>query len=447
MKASSVSGRMILLASVLVVVAAATVAIVLTRATQHDLRDALEERGFAVARGIAELAATPLEVGSDAALERLLEVVWADPDVAGVEIVDARGRVVASRSQLDRGGAGSRVVAWNIDGPVDEEGYRLRIGLVRVEMSSRGLRARTRRTLTRAVVVSGVIAGAGVLAAAVLGALVTRPLARLRASSAAIAGGAYSEALDDIPERGPAEVRALSEALREAVAAVARREADLQAVNDALQRAEAAREAVNDALVHDLKGPIAKVVSVLDLLRDAVPDPEDRALVDDLRVRCRRLLASVGELLDAGRLEHGRMVLERAPCDLGEVAWRAVQGVDFLARAEGVRLDATIPEAEVPVVCDARLVERVVTNLLVNAIRHGASPVSLAVRAVDGSVEVVVDDAGAGVAAGQEAAVFERYATSGGGTGLGLSFVRQAVQAHGGEVTVQGARFTIRLPS
>jgi len=444
---TTLSGRLVVLASALVVLAASTVAFVLTRSTERDLRTATSERGFAVARGIADLAAGPLERGDRAALDRLLDVVWADPDVGRVEIVDAYGRMAASRSQLPGRADEADVVAWNIDGPRDEEGYRLRIGLVRVEMSRRGVEAQVRSGLMRAVLVAGIVASLGVLAAALVGGVVARPLRRLETTSVAVAEGAYEAALGELPEGGTAEVRALAAALREAVTGVANRETDLRAANDALRRAEAARDELSHALVHDLKGPIANVISVLDVLDDAVPDPEDRALVEDLRARCRRLLDTVGDLLDANRLEHGRLAIDARECDLGEVAYRALSSVDFLARAEGVSIEAEIPEEELPVVCDAKLVERVLTNLLVNAIRHGAPPVRLAARTVEAGAELVVEDGGDGVPPGQEEAVFDRFATSGAGTGLGLSFVRQAVEAHGGEVGVAGSRFCVRLPA
>jgi signal transduction histidine kinase len=170
----------------------------------------------------------------------------------------------------------------------------------------------------------------------------------------------------------------------------------------------------------------------------------------------------VEDLLALARLDDGRGALPAAVVDLGELARRVVERQ--AEHRKDLRLEVT---GQAWVHGDAPALERVVQNLLDNALRHADRRVGVFVGAEgDQSVLVVADD-GPGIPAAERERVFERYARlddarsrDAGGAGLGLAIVREIVRAHQGEVAVEetsggdgdappwpGARFAVRLPA
>ena len=260
----------------------------------------------------------------------------------------------------------------------------------------------------------------------------------------AVAAGDYANP-DALPQDAPREIARLSDAFRGAVHAVAERERALTGLNTDLRRTQTARDAMTHMLVHDLKGPLGNVVTLMSILQTAALDADDLELVDEGRARCEGLLALIGDLLDIGRLEYGKLPIERRPVDVEALFADAIGNVRHLGEARGFTLDVQVDADLPPIEGDARLLGRVLTNLLINAIRHGVSPVHL--RAT-GAV-LSVSDGGPGPPADQVEHIFETYASGAGGerrgSGLGLAFVKLAVEAHGGRITVDGSTFSVHL--
>ncbi len=459
--ASGLAVRLALLASSLVVLAAGAVGFSLTRAAVADLNREVDDRGLAIARGVAARAGDALADGDRRALAAILETLWEEGDIARVELAGPTGRALATR-QFDAAPL-DLVTAYPVTGEPDAEGYRESVGLVRVTLSRGWIEARRAAYTARALRVTGVVAAAGVLLAVGLGLAMAAPLRRLARASAQAAAGDYGAATD-VPVAGPREVRALGEAFRAAVGAVARREGDLRTANDALnaanaalseanealRRTEQARDAMTHMLVHDLKGPLGNVVTLLTVLESADLDAEDRDLLAEGKDRCRALLQRVEDLLDVARMEHGRISLHLEPVPSSRLFGESIEAIRRLAAEKGFTLEAP-PGDDVAVLCDRRLMERVLQNLMLNAVRHGRPPVRVVASSEADEVVLAVEDAGAGVPPGREAQVFEPFASFSPdgrrrGAGLGLAFVRLATEAHGGRVAVRGARFELRFP-
>jgi signal transduction histidine kinase len=344
-------------------------------------------------------------------------------------------------------GEGARVL-YPVTTAPDADDVRSAVGMVRLELSPLGLTRRRAIYIDRALQISAAVAAVGLLVAVGVGVALTGPLRRLQRATADITEGRYVHAVDDLPTAGPREVVELGAAFRGAVGAVADREATLRDINQQLRETEAARDAMTHMVIHDLKGPIGNVITLLAVLEGAQLDPDDRALVGDVRARCRDLLRTIEQQLDLARLSGGEMIVQRERLEVGELLLGALNQVRALMAAEGFETQFDLPEDDLEIDVDRALMERVLVNLLVNAVRLGASPITLAVRGEAEGVAIEVADAGRGVPAGQEAAVFERFTSlGGGGSGLGLALVRLATEAHGGTVQVRGARFTIWLPA
>ncbi|HET7292368.1 MAG TPA: PAS domain S-box protein [Vicinamibacteria bacterium] len=209
------------------------------------------------------------------------------------------------------------------------------------------------------------------------------------------------------------------------------------------------------ALVHDLRAPLTAILGSLEYLEAARDETGRRPLLRTVRSNAERLLKLVTSLLQIGRLEASEMPIERRMVRLEEVLRDAADAQAPLARAAGVRIDLEL-DALPEIHADPALVERVVQNLLDNAIKFTPAGGSVHVVAHDRGdrVEVEVADTGEGVPAEVETQLFKKFARGPQkqrGSGLGLAFCRLAVEAHGGAIACRneagrGAVFSFTLP-
>src|SRR5215469_8154282 len=210
------------------------------------------------------------------------------------------------------------------------------------------------------------------------------------------------------------------------------------------RQSEKLQKALFDSVSHELKTPLAAMTAALQQ-----PEP-DRA---ELQQAARRLTHTVDNLLDATRLESGLLQLVREWCDPGELVREAVAASGLKQSDVQINIAKNLPAVSV----DSGLIQQALDALLSNAMIYGRSnhPIEVSV-ARDGSTLVIsVADHGAGLAAGEEAKVFQKFyrgpRTRPGGLGLGLAIARQLVEAHSGQIVAHnreggGAIFSIRFP-
>ena len=222
---------------------------------------------------------------------------------------------------------------------------------------------------------------------------------------------------------------------------------------------------------HELKTPLSAIRGFAETLRDgALAEPETAArFIGRILEHCRRLQALLDDLLTLGRLESVGERAGRAPVDLVAIARRAMEGVAPAAEERNVELTfATPPAEDGPLVFngDAEGLERMLTNLLANAIKYNRPDGAVHLRMRRQSLPaggagylIEVEDTGIGIPAEALPRLFERFyrvdkgrSRDEGGTGLGLSIVKHVAQTHGGQVEVrsrvgQGSTFRVRLPA
>ncbi|CAO5183326.1 histidine kinase [Frankia sp. AiPs1] len=237
-------------------------------------------------------------------------------------------------------------------------------------------------------------------------------------------------------------------------------------------RAAAERERALDAsrrelvtwVSHDLRTPVAGIRAVAEALDDGVvDDPAVVAAYHRTMVRSsERLTVLLDELFELAQLQAGAVALTVEKVRVADLVSEAIGTADPIARAKGVRLTGEVDDAD-RVDVDVVEFQRVLTNLIANAIRHTPSDGTVAVSAsvADGRAELAVRDGCGGIPPDDLGRLFDAgyrgesarspsEDTDRAGAGLGLAIVRALTEAHGGEVSVHnvggGCRFVVNLP-
>jgi two-component system sensor histidine kinase MtrB len=213
---------------------------------------------------------------------------------------------------------------------------------------------------------------------------------------------------------------------------------------------------------HELRTPLTTVRMAADLLFSSREDfdPAAARSAELLQAELDRFEGLLTDLLEISRFDAGFAALDAEPTDLVPVVRRVGERLSSLADRCGVPLRIVTPDAEVIAEVDPRRVERVLRNLVGNAVEHGEGrPVVVTLAADDSAVAVTVRDHGVGLKTGEEKLVFNRFwradpsrARQTGGTGLGLSISLEDARLHGGWLEAwgapgKGAQFRLTLPA
>ena len=225
-------------------------------------------------------------------------------------------------------------------------------------------------------------------------------------------------------------------------------------------RARALRMEVLSTISHDLKNPLGVVQSLAALMLDGDAGPlneQQTDLAHRIHASVRHALSLSQNLIDAERIEAGRLTIQRQPADLAMIADHALELARSASQLKGIALRPLISSSLPKAWVDSVQTERVISNLLSNAIKFTPSGGHVGLELDEGEDEVIIRvlDDGPGIGEDEIARLFEKYdrgARSGGeGSGLGLFIVRAVVEAHGGTVKVasirgMGTSVTVTLP-
>ncbi|MDQ1627645.1 MAG: two-component system, OmpR family, sensor histidine kinase MtrB [Actinomycetota bacterium] len=212
---------------------------------------------------------------------------------------------------------------------------------------------------------------------------------------------------------------------------------------------------------HELRTPLTTVRMAADVLHEARGQfgPSVERSAEILQTQLDRFESLLGDLLEISRYDAGAAVLEVETTDLRRVAQSVVEAMEPLADRRGSQLVVRAPDTPCLADVDVRRIERILRNLVANAIEHGEGrPVEVGVAADEDAVAIAVRDHGVGLAPGEAAMVFNRFwradparARTTGGTGLGLSIAMEDAHLHGGWLQVwgesgDGSQFRLTLP-
>ncbi|MEU1876702.1 MtrAB system histidine kinase MtrB [Streptosporangium sp. NPDC020072] len=299
------------------------------------------------------------------------------------------------------------------------------------------------------------VGAALVLLLAAIASLVTRqvvtPVRLARQAAERLANGHLDERLK---VRGEDDLARLAASFNEMATTLALKIHQLEELS------HVQRQFVSD-VSHELRTPLTTVRMAADLLYDAREDFDPMAArsAELMQNQLNRFESMLADLLEISRYDAGAAELDIEPVDIRDVVLRAVADSEALAERHSTRFDLRLPGDPCMAEMDSRRVERILRNLLFNAIEHGEGrDIVVSVGADRDAVAVAVRDHGVGLKPGEENMVFDRFwradpsrARTIGGTGLGLAISREDAMLHGGwlqawGVPGEGSQFRLSLP-
>ncbi|MDX2217192.1 MAG: hybrid sensor histidine kinase/response regulator [Oculatellaceae cyanobacterium bins.114] len=228
---------------------------------------------------------------------------------------------------------------------------------------------------------------------------------------------------------------------------------------DALQSTLSLREDLSHMIVHDLRNPLASILLAAEILKRFESSDRQQQKIEQIVIAGQQMQSLIDSLLLMAKLESGKMILRREDTDLNAMCSAAIALIEPLAAQKKLELIADLPEPNGRVSIDINIFRRVLDNLLSNSIKFAPfnSQVILKVsypRLHQAQIQVI--DFGPGVPEDLRQSIFEKYQVGKfvkevPQIGLGLAFCKMAVEAHGGQITVEtnqpkGSIFTISLP-
>ena len=291
-----------------------------------------------------------------------------------------------------------------------------------------------------------------------IGRRIERPITELAQVAVAMETGQSVE----VPRSSRiAQISALASALQAAAAAMRERETLLQREKAALQQSDRAKDEFIAMLSHELRNPLAALMSASEILRIAPPESEAALKSRGVVARQTKQMARlVEDLLDVSRVATGKVWLTREPLDLAEPVNAALAGLRAGGRLSAHDVVLDLHPAWLS--ADRARIEQIATNLIDNAIKYSpaGSRINVIVQQEAGDAVLIVSDEGEGIAKDALEKVFDLFtqgeqnlARQRGGMGIGLAIVKRLVELHGGMIYAQsaglglGATFTARFPA
>jgi signal transduction histidine kinase len=310
-----------------------------------------------------------------------------------------------------------------------------------------------------------------VVASFILARRMTGPIEAIRASTTAIAAGAFDQRIGlrtgDELEDLASDFDRMSERLQESYATLEQKVEDrTRQLADARDQLALASKNKSDFLAnmsHELRTPLNAVIGFAEVLQQRLfgdVNEKQEEYLRDIATSGKHLLSLVNDILDLSKVEAGKMELQPSVFSIQDTVESGAMMIREKAVRRSIALTTEVDPAITPVQADERKVKQVLFNLLSNAVKFTPEGGSIAVRAerLNGEVYVSVRDTGPGIAFEDQTRIFEEFQQTATGahteesTGLGLTLAKRFIELHGGRLWVEseigkGSTFTFTLPT
>ncbi|WP_397547111.1 ATP-binding protein [Rhodothermus marinus] len=226
-----------------------------------------------------------------------------------------------------------------------------------------------------------------------------------------------------------------------------------------LREANAAKETILSTTTHELRTPLSAILGFASVIKEETDNPLHKEFLEHIEESGHRLLATINDILDLARLRSGSMVVRRVPVEVTETVQKVYKLLEPLARKKGLDFRMELPPEPLRVFGDPSAVERVLTNLVGNAIKFTPEgEVVISVTADEKQVRIAVRDTGVGISEEFLPHIFDEFRQESSGvdrefegSGLGLAIASRLVKLMEGEIEVvtekgKGSTFTVVLP-
>ncbi len=394
--------------------------------------------------GLFDVAIIPRESGQEPVVSGGIEPGDVPPRLDKLVKQSRQGYEYSSIPQAGGGSVHGLVIGEPLDSPVGKFGLYYFFPLQSEE--------RTLALVQRTVLVAGLVL---VLLVAVIADIVTRQVVRPVREAATTAVRLSAGFLEErMPVRGADDLARLARSFNEMAESMQQQITQLEELSRVQRR-------FTSDVSHELRTPLTTVRMAADVLygaRDEFPPGVDRS-AELLHTELDRFESLLADLLEISRHDAQAAELEAERLDLRRVVSRVIEGAEPLVERTSSTLKVTLPEEPVVAEVDSRRVERVLRNLVGNAVEHGeGKPIEVVLAGDDEAVAITVRDHGVGLRPEEVGLVFNRFwradpsrARRTGGTGLGLAISLEDAHLHNGWLDVwgepgKGALFRLTVP-
>ncbi|MEE8429951.1 MAG: ATP-binding protein [Candidatus Desulfatibia sp.] len=224
---------------------------------------------------------------------------------------------------------------------------------------------------------------------------------------------------------------------------------ELKIKHGQLIKLEKLKNNLTHMIVHDLKGPIGEIKANLSMFSSEKMEDFEREIMLTAQLGADQLLGMVMDILDVNKMEEGKFHLNREDVDLKEIIDQKAAQLEALLKLENKLLETRLESDNYIINADGLVITRILQNFLANAVNYTPEGETVAIIVEDAGpdkIRIAVQDGGPGVPDEFKEKIFEKFGTVSGddrkskmSTGLGLTFCKMAVEAHGGEIGVENA--------
>lgn len=218
------------------------------------------------------------------------------------------------------------------------------------------------------------------------------------------------------------------------------------------------RQDLSNMIIHDLRNPLANIILSTEVLKRTSLNDQQQRKIEQIYNNGKRSISLIDSLLLMAKIEADRLLLQLEPVDLAEMLQAVVEDFKFIAESYQLKLSIKLPPEKRLIQVDKHLFQRIFDNLLSNAIKFSESGQEIMVcleYPMDRQVRVKVLDQGCGISDELKAVIFKQFEIGKpfkeiAQTGLGLTFCKLAIEAHGGQIRVednfpQGSIFIVEI--